>query len=71
MKLHELLAQQGLDRRIDTIVVFAGIAEVKVRPKPIPVLYRNQVFKYVSQLPDVLSNEEVTKYKEGVIKLIN
>lgn len=69
-KLHDLLVQQGLDRRIDTIVVFAGVAQVKVNPKPIPVLHRKQLREYISRLPDVLSQEDILKYKDEIIKML-
>lgn len=70
-KLYDLLAQQELNRRIDTIVVFAGVAQVKVNPKPIPVLHRKQVYEYISQLPDIMRQEEIEKYKDGIMNLLH
>jgi hypothetical protein len=70
VKLHELLIKRGLDRRIDTLVVFAGTAEIKVRPRPIPVLYRKQLYEHLLNMPDVLSSEEIQNYKEMILDQI-
>lgn len=63
VKLHDLLEPKGLSHRIDTIVVFAGLAKVSVNPKPIPVLYRKEINEYIIGLPDMLSSEQIQDYK--------
>jgi hypothetical protein len=70
-KLYKLLFEKGFDRRIYTMVVFAGSAQVKVRPQPIPVLYRKEVKDYISELPNILSQEEVNRYRDEIMKLSN
>ena len=69
-KLHDLLANKGFNRRIDTIVVFAINTIVKVNPKPIPVLYRKQLRDYISRLPDIMSREDIIKYKNEIMNLL-
>ena len=70
VKLSELLEQCGLNIYIKTIVVFAGAAKVKVRPQPIPVLRHQEVYGYLSQQRDILSREQVLKYKEEIMKVV-
>ncbi len=70
VKLFELLKKKGLSKRIKTIVVFAGPAKVKVAPKPIPVLYRKQLYDYLSRKPDTINEKEILDYKAKIFNLI-
>lgn len=70
VKLYELLEQKGLSHRIDTIVVFTGLAEVSVNPKPIPVLYRKQLLNYILQQRDILNPSQVQEYKDAILRLV-
>lgn len=70
VKLYELLEQKGLNQRIDTIVAFAGPAKIIVNPKPIPVIYRRELYDYLSSQPDVLSPEQITEYKDKIMVIV-
>jgi hypothetical protein len=70
VKLSESLRQCGSNIYIKTIVVFVGTTKVKVRPQPIPVLRRQELYGYLSRQRDVLSREQVLRYKEEIMKVV-
>lgn len=70
VKLFELLKKDGLNNRINTIVVFAGLAKVSVNPKPIPVLYRKQICDFLSGQQDTLNFSQAQEYKIAIMDIV-
>lgn len=71
VKLYELLKKKGFSHRIDSIVVFAGLANVHVQSQPIPVLQCRQLHGYLTGRNDVLSKEQVLEYKGVIMSLLS
>ena len=67
--LANILQEKDEDIFVKTLVVFTGRARVKVHTNTVPVLYSKDLRNYLSNQRDVLSDEDINKYKNHIVDI--